>query len=150
MAREIPISFTGNLTADPDLRFTSTGTPVTSFRVAVNHRHRDASGQWVDAGSTYLRCNAWRSMADNITNSLHKGDRVAIQGYLKQETYTATDGTERTTYTVECEDVAPSLKFAVSTPQKTTKNTSQGGGQGVPQGSWETNYSSYDQANPPF
>lgn len=106
------ITLNGNLVADPELRFTGTGKAVVSLRVACSERKKDANGNWTDGDSTFLSVNAWNETAENITTTLTKGDSVVITGRLKQRSYQAKDGTEKTVFEVEADSVAADLRRA--------------------------------------
>ncbi|MGW5689145.1 single-stranded DNA-binding protein [Nonomuraea sp. NPDC003754] len=117
------ITIVGNLTADPDLRFTTSGVAVASFTVAASRRVYDQqSGKWSDSDTLFLRCNIWRQMAEQATESLTRGTRVIVTGRLKQRDYEATDGTKRTVYEIDAEEVGPSLKFATAKVVKATRD----------------------------
>jgi single-strand DNA-binding protein len=117
------LTITGNLTSDPELRFTPTGTAVAAFTVAASRRVYDqASGQWKDGDTLFLRCSAWRDLADHAAESLTKGTRVIVTGRLKQRDYEASDGTKRTVYELDADDVGPSLKWATAKIAKTTRD----------------------------
>lgn len=105
------IQFSGNITADPELRFTPNGDAVASFSVAVNERKRGANGEWVDAGASFYRCSAWRRLGENVANELHRGDRVVVVGTMAQRAYEK-DGKTVTTFDVTVDDVGKSLMFA--------------------------------------
>jgi single-strand DNA-binding protein len=104
------IQAAGNLTADPELRFTSTGKPVASFTVACNDRRKDPSGNWVDGDTTFLNCEVWDVKAEQLAEQVQKGQRVHVTGKLRQRSYEATDGTKRTVYEVIHADVYVALK----------------------------------------
>lgn len=132
---ETPITIIGNLVADPELRFTSSGTPVASFRIASTPRayNRD-TGQWEDGDALFLTCNVWRQAAENVAQSLTKGMRVIVNGRLRQRSYQTRDGENRTVYEVEVDEVGPSLTFATATVQRATCNSQGSGGQKQPSG----------------
>ena len=122
-AGDTTLTITGNLTADPELRFTGTGTAVAAFTVAASRRVYDqASGQWQDGDTLFLRCSAWRDLADHAAESLRKGMRVIVTGRLKQRDYEAADGTKRTVYELDADDIGPSLKWATAKIAKTTRD----------------------------
>jgi single-strand DNA-binding protein len=108
----INLTLVGNLAADPELRFSSTGTPVASFTVCCNERYRDAKGEWVDGATSFARCNAFRELADHVAESFSKGDRVVATGQLRQRDYEAKDGTKRTVWEVAVSDIGGSVKYA--------------------------------------
>jgi single-strand DNA-binding protein len=122
-AGDTTLTITGNLTADPDLRFTATGTAVVAFTVAASRRVYDqASGQWKDGDTLFLRCSAWRELADHAAESLRKGTRVIVTGRLKQRSYETPEGDKRTVYEVDADDVGPSLKWATAKIAKTIRD----------------------------
>lgn len=104
------ITINGNLVADPELRFTGTGKAVVSIRVAASERKKDVNGNWIDGDATFLTVNAWNELAENITTTLAKGDTVTVIGKLKQRSYQAKDGTEKTVFEVEADSVSADLK----------------------------------------
>jgi single-strand DNA-binding protein len=106
------ITVVGNLTRDPELRFTPSGTPVASFGIAVNKNYKDKnSGEWVNSAD-FFNIVAWFKLAENCAESLSKGDRVLISGRLSQESWDDKEGQKRTTYRIIANIVAPSLEFA--------------------------------------
>ena len=108
---DIQMTVVGNMVADPELKYTQSGTPVVSFRVATTPRvFRD--GQWVNGDSTFLTCSLWRDAAENVAESLSKGTRVIVQGRLRQRRYESREGQQRTVYELEVDEVGPSLRFA--------------------------------------
>ncbi|MEW2575355.1 single-stranded DNA-binding protein [Streptomyces syringium] len=100
MATETRLTATGNLTADPVLRFTGTGSPVASFTVACNDRRKNSSGQWEDAGTLWLRCTAWERLAEAAAGQLAKGDPVTVTGHLRPDDYER-DGVRHTGFQVQ-------------------------------------------------
>jgi single-strand DNA-binding protein len=127
-AGDTPITIVGNLVADPELRFTSSGQPVATFRVASTPRIRDAAtNEWKDGDSLFLTCNVWRQAAENVAESLQRGMRVIVSGRLRQRNYETKEGEKRTVYEVEVDDVGPSLRNASA---KVTKAQRSGGGYG--------------------
>lgn len=127
MARgDINVTVVGNLTADPELRFTNSGTPVANFRVAsVSSVYRD--GQWVDGDGVYINCSAWKQVGENMVESLAKGTRVIVTGRLKQRSWEK-DGVKRTEIYIEVDEVGPSLKFARAQVSKGQQSTPNGDG----------------------
>jgi len=127
-AGDTPITVVGNLVADPELRFTSTGQPVASFRIASTPRTRDAaSGEWKDGDSLFLTCNVWRQAAENVAESLQRGMRVIVTGRLKQRNYETREGEKRTVYEVEVDDVGPSLRNASAKVNRASRGGGEGG-----------------------
>ena len=127
-AGDTPITVVGNLVADPELRFTPSGQPVATFRVASTPRFRDnASGEWKDGDSLFLSCNVWRQAAENVAESLQRGMRVIVTGRLRQRNYETKEGEKRTVYEVEVDDVGPSLKNASAKVNKASRGAGEGG-----------------------
>jgi single-strand DNA-binding protein len=112
------VSLVGNLTDDPEVRFTPQGTAVASFRLAVTPRVNDG-GTWKDGDTSFFRINAWRDLAEHVTDSLSKGDRALVLGRLKTRSWEPPEGERRSVVEVEAEEVGPSLKWATATPQRT-------------------------------
>lgn len=112
------LTLIGNLTADPDLKFLSSGAAVANFTVAHTPRmYNKATNEWTDGEALFMRCNLWRDAAENVAESLHKGNRVIVTGKVKQRSYEK-DGEKRTAYELEVEEIGPSLKYATATPVK--------------------------------
>ena len=127
MAGETPLTVVGNLVADPELRYTQSGAPVASFTVASTPRTFDrASNEWKDGDALFLRCSAWREMAENIAESLTKGMRVIVQGRLTQRSYEDRDGRKRTVVELQVDEIGPSLKYATAKVTR-TQRSNQGG-----------------------
>lgn len=113
MAQETIITITGNLTADPELRFTQNGAAVADFTVASTPRTFDRNtNEWRDGETLFMRCSCWREMADNVAESLRKGMRVIVQGRLTQRSYETREGERRTVVELQVDEVGPSLRFA--------------------------------------
>ncbi|MDI2130451.1 single-stranded DNA-binding protein [Yinghuangia seranimata] len=126
MAGDTVITVVGNLTADPELRFTPSGAAVANFTVASTPRTFDRqTNEWKDGEALFLRCSIWRQAAENVAESLQKGMQVIVQGRLKQRSYETKEGEKRTTYELEVDEIGPSLKFATA---KVTKAGRGGGG----------------------
>lgn len=123
------ITVVGNLTADPELRFTPSGAPVANFTVASTPRTFDRqSNEWKDGEALFLRCSIWRDAAENVTESLTKGSRVIVQGKLKQRSYETREGEKRTVVELEVDEIGPSLRYATAKVTKTQRNNNGGGG----------------------
>lgn len=118
------ITITGNLAGDPELRFTASGTAVVSFTVAHTPRQKNAAGEWVDGTTLFLRCNAWRYLAEHVAESLSKGQRVTVRGTLRANKWTTDKGEERTSFEVTADDVAASLTYANVKITKAARNGS--------------------------
>ena len=129
MAGDTVITVVGNLTADPELRFTPSGAAVANFTVASTPRTFDKnSNEWKDGEALFLRCSVWRQAAENVAESLHKGFAVIVQGRLKQRSYEK-EGEKRTVYELDVEEVGPSLKWATAKVTKASRGGGGGGGQ---------------------
>ena len=128
MAGDTLITVVGNLTADPELRFTPSGAAVANFTVASTPRSFDKnSNEWKDGEALFLRCTVWRQAAENVAESLHRGASVIVQGRLKQRSFETKEGEKRTVIELDVEEVGPSLKWATA---KVTKASRGGGGGG--------------------
>jgi single-strand DNA-binding protein len=113
MAGETIITVVGNLTADPELRYTQNGLPVANFTIASTPRNFDRpSNEWKDGEALFLRASVWRDYAENVCASLHKGMRVIATGRLKQRTYQDAEGNNRTAIELEVDEIGPSLRYA--------------------------------------
>jgi single-strand DNA-binding protein len=131
-AGDTTITIVGNLTNDPELRFTPSGAAVASFTVASTPRYLDkASGEWKDGEALFLRCSVWRQVAENVAESLTRGTRVIVQGRLKQRSYETKEGEKRTVVEVEVDEVGPALRYATAKVQKTSRGGGGGAGGGA-------------------
>ena len=125
MAGETTITLVGNLTADPELRFTPSGAAVANFTVASTPRTFDRQTQeWKDGDAMFLNCSVWRQAAENVAESLTKGMRVVVQGRLKSRSYETREGERRTVFEVDVDEVGPSLRYASA---KVTRSSGGGG-----------------------
>jgi single-strand DNA-binding protein len=115
----------GNLTDNPELRFTPNGAAVANFRVAVTSRVKDGE-TWRDGETSFFRVNAWRQLAENATESLSKGDRVIIVGRLKARSWETPEGERRSVVEIEADEIGPSLRWATAKPQRTTATSGAG------------------------
>jgi single-strand DNA-binding protein len=128
------VTLVGNVTDDPELRFTPSGAAVANFTVAVNRRYKNADGQWEDKLDGFFRCNCWRDMAEHVAESLTKGTRIVVTGRLQQRSWEDQDGGKRSAFEIQVDEVGPSLRWATATVQKTERTSgprtgaSQGGG----------------------
>jgi single-strand DNA-binding protein len=120
------VTLTGNLTDDPELKFTPNGHPVATFRLAVTARVKDGDS-WRDGDTSYFRVNVWRQLADHVTESLSKGDRAVVIGRLKSRSWETPEGDKRSVVEVEADEVAPSLRWAIAKPERATNGKSKGG-----------------------
>lgn len=129
MAGETTITVIGNLTDDPELRFTPSGAAVAKFRIASTPRTLDrASGEWKDGEPLFLACSVWRQVAENVAESLQRGSRVIVTGRLRQRSYETREGEKRTVYELEVDEIGPSLRYATTKVQKMSRSSGGGGG----------------------
>jgi single-strand DNA-binding protein len=127
MAGETVITIIGNLTNDPELRFTPSGAAVANFTVASTPRTFDRqSNEWKDGETLFMRCSVWRDAAENVAESLQRGTRVLVSGRLRSRSYETKEGEKRTVVEMEVDEVGPSLRYATAKVSK----TSRGGGGG--------------------
>src|SRR4051794_18596308 len=135
MAGETVITVVGNLTDDPELRFTPSGAAVAKFRIASTPRTLDReSGQWKDGEPLFLACNIWRDAAEHVAESLQRGARVIVQGRLRQRSYETREGEKRTVYELEVDEIGPSLRYATAKVQRMSRSGGGGGGFGASNG----------------
>jgi single-strand DNA-binding protein len=119
----------GNLTENPELRFTPSGAPVANFTVAVTPRVKDGDG-WKDGETSFFRCTAWRSLAENLAESLTKGTRVLVQGRLQQRTWETDAGEKRSVVEVQVDEAGPSLRWATAKVERTGAKAAAGASKG--------------------
>ncbi|MDT7804264.1 MAG: single-strand DNA-binding protein [Actinomycetota bacterium] len=128
MAGDTVITVIGNLTSDPELRFTPSGAAVANFTVASTPRTLDKqSGEWKDGEALFLRCNIWRQAAENVAESLTRGARVVVQGRLKQRSFETKEGEKRTVVELEVDEIGPSLRYATAKVNKVSRGGGGGG-----------------------
>ena len=140
MAGEVTVTITGNLTSDPELRFTPSGSGVATFTVASTPRVLDRdSGKWRDGEPLFLRCSAWRSLGENVAECLTRGTRVVVTGRLKQRSFETKEGEKRTVVELDVEEIGPSLRYATVRVQKAARTA----GPSAAEGTWTTD-------EPPF
>ncbi|WP_166617859.1 single-stranded DNA-binding protein [Kineococcus vitellinus] len=163
------ITIVGNITNDPELRFTPSGAAVANFSVAVDERRRNAQTQeWEDAGTSYYRVEAWRSLAENVAHSLRRGTAVVVTGEQTIEVYERRDGGTGTSVRVRAQSVGPDLRYATAAVTRTSRhgggNPQGGEGTRAPQeppaaeqlvgagieDPWSTGTGTGRQGNPPF
>jgi single-strand DNA-binding protein len=131
MAGETIVTVVGNLTADPELRFTPSGAAVASFTIASTPRTFDRNtSEWKDGDALFLRCSIWRQAAENVAESLQRGMRVVAQGRLKQRSFETREGEKRTVVEMDVDEVGPSLRYATAKVNRTSRGSSSGGGFG--------------------
>jgi single-strand DNA-binding protein len=127
MAGDTIITVVGNLTADPELRFTPSGAAVANFTVASTPRMFDRqTNEWKDGEALFLRCNVWRQAAENVAESLTRGARVVVTGRLKQRSFETKEGEKRTVIELEVDEIGPSLRYATAKVNKVSRGS--GGG----------------------
>lgn len=127
MAGETPITVIGNLTSDPELRFTPSGSAVANFTIASTPRTLDRqSNEWKDGETLFLRASIWREAAENVAETLTKGMRVIASGNLKMRQYDK-DGEKRTSTELEVQEIGPSLRYANAKVNRTQRSSNQGG-----------------------
>lgn len=125
------VTIVGNITADPELRFTPSGAAVANFTVVANDRYFDKNTQeWVDKDPVFLRCNIWREYAENVAESLTRGTTVIVTGKLSQRSFDDREGNKRTVVELEVDEIGPSLRFATAKVSKTEKREKAGAGSG--------------------
>jgi single-strand DNA-binding protein len=129
MAGETTITVVGNLTDDPELRFTPSGAAVAKFRIASTPRTLDRqTNEWKDGEPLFLACNIWRDAAEHVAESLQRGSRVIVQGRLRQRSYETREGEKRTVYELEVDEIGPSLRYATAKVQRMNRSGGGGGG----------------------
>jgi single-strand DNA-binding protein len=128
MAGDTIITVVGNLTADPELRFTPSGAAVANFTVASTPRTLDRqTNEWKDGEALFLRCNIWRQAAEHVAESLTRGTRVIVSGRLKQRSFETREGEKRTVIELEVDEIGPSLRYATAKVNKSSRGSSGGG-----------------------
>jgi single-strand DNA-binding protein len=151
---DITVTIVGNLTNDPELRFTPSGAAVASFTVASSPRVLDkATNEWKDGDPVFMRCSVWRQYAENVAESLTKGTRVIVTGRLRQRSYETREGEKRTVVELEVDDVGPVLRYATAKVNRVQRGDGggggfSGGGGGAPADDPWASSPSYDE--PPF
>jgi single-strand DNA-binding protein len=121
MASDNTVTLVGNITDDPELRFTPSGAAVANFTVAVNRRFQ-RDGQWEDRLDGFFRCNCWRDLAENVAESLQKGMRVVVVGRLQQRSWDDADGNRRSAFEIQVDEVGPSLRWSTASVQKARRS----------------------------
>jgi len=159
MAGETIITVVGNLTADPELRFTPSGAAVATFTVASTPRtFNKQANEWKDGETLFMRCSVWREAAENVAESLAKGQRVIVQGRLVQRSWEDKEGQKRTVIEMQADEVGPSLRYATAKVTRTTKGGGFGGQQtqqqapagGATDDPWSTGGGSFGNEPAPF
>jgi single-strand DNA-binding protein len=138
MAGETIITVVGNLTADPELRYTQNGLAVANFTIASTPRSFDrASNDWKDGEALFLRASCWREFAEHVAGSLTKGSRVIVQGRLKQRSYETKEGEKRTSIELEVDEIGPSLRYATAQVTRAAGGGAGGGGRSGGSGGYQ-------------
>ncbi|OJU39706.1 MAG: single-stranded DNA-binding protein [Microbacterium sp. 69-10] len=148
MAGETIITVVGNLTADPELRYTQNGLPVANFTIASTPRTLDkASGEWKDGDALFLRASVWREFAEHVAGSMTKGMRVIAQGRLRQRSYQDREGNNRTAIELEVDEIGPSLRYATAQVTRAARADGQRPAASAPagDGDWATSEPPADQ-----
>lgn len=150
MAGETVITVVGNVTADPELRFTANGAAVANFTVASTPRTFDRqTSEWRDGETLFLRCSAWREMAENVAETLSRGTRIVVQGRLRSRTFDTKEGERRTVFELDVDEVGPSLRYASANVTKNERGGGQrGGGQGGAGGGQQGGFGGGGQGGP--
>lgn len=154
------VSIAGNLTRDPELRFTPNGAPVVTFGVAVNRRWQNRDSQQWEESVSFFNVTCWRDLAENVAETLQKGSRVIVTGRLDQRSWTTQDGEKRSVVEVVADEVGPSLRWATAAITRNERKEGGGGGGGAPGDAWGGGGSTrpapneppaaYDPAEEPF
>ena len=140
---ENSVTLVGNLTDDPELRFTAQGAAVANFRIAVSKRIRDPqTNEWKDGDTSFFRVNVWRQLAENVAESLTRGTRVIVTGTLKMRQWETQEGEKRSVVEIEATEVGPSLKWAIAKAERASR---QGGAAGGGDGDWAATASAPDE-----
>jgi single-strand DNA-binding protein len=141
----INATVTGNLTADPELKFTPAGIPVAVFTIASNERFKDQAGQWQDGPVSFVRCNAWRNLAEHIAESVGKGDGMIVTGTFRQRDYETQQGEKRTVWELAVSNAGPSLTYATAKVARAKRDNVP-----VPEDPWARSAPAPVEDEPPF
>jgi single-strand DNA-binding protein len=128
------VTIVGNLTRDPELRFTPAGAPVTTFGVAVNRRWQNRDSQQWEESTSFFNVTCWRDLAQNVSESLEKGSRVLVTGRLEQRSWETQQGERRSVVEIIADEVGPSLRWATATVNRNERHTGDGAGSGSSNG----------------
>ena len=127
MANDNQVTVIGNLTDDPELRYTPNGAAVCKFRIAVNRRTPDGAGGWTDGEASYFSVNCWRSLAENVAETLTRGTRVVVSGRLQYRAWESQDGEKRSAVEIEADEIGPSLRWATARIERNPRSSSGSG-----------------------
>lgn len=140
MAQGNTVTLVGNLTDDPELRFTANGAAVANFRIAVSRRVRDPqTNEWRDADTSFFRVNCWRQLAENAAETLARGMRVVVTGTLRMRSWETQEGEKRSVVEIEADEVGPSLKFATAKVEKASRSGGGASDAGAGGSDWGSN-----------
>jgi single-strand DNA-binding protein len=149
MSGETTITVVGNLTGDPELRFTPSGAAVANFTVASTPRTFDKqANEWRDGEALFLNCSVWREAAENVAESLQKGMRVIVQGHLKARSYETREGDKRTVMELDVVEVGPALRYASAKVTRAQRNPSNSAGGQAPRGQSQAQSDPWAQSGP--
>jgi single-strand DNA-binding protein len=150
MQGDVIVTVVGNITADPELRFTQSGAAVANFTVVKNNRTKQGD-QWVDGEPDFYRVNVWRTLAENVGESLRKGDRVIVSGKLQSRSFETREGEKRTSWEITADAVGPDLRWATAQVRKADRqggyDQGQQGYQGGQQNGYQNPQGNYQQGN---
>ncbi len=127
MANDNFVQIIGNVTRDPELRFTTSGVAVCSFGIAWTPRRRNANGEWEDGETSFFNCSAWRDLGENIAASIGKGNRVVVTGSVRSRDWEDRDGNKRTSIEIDVDECSPSLRWAQAKIERTERSSGGGG-----------------------
>lgn len=130
MATDNYIQIIGNVTRDPELRFTTSGAAVCSFGIAWTPRRRNPNGEWEDGDTSFFNCSAWRDLGENIAASITKGTRVVVTGSVRSRDWEDRDGNKRTSIEIDVDECSPSLRWAQARIERTERSSGGGGSSG--------------------
>ncbi len=128
MATDNYVQIIGNVTRDPELRFTTSGAAVCSFGIAWTPRRRNANGEWENGETSFFNCSAWRDLGENIAASINKGNRVVVTGSVRSRDWEDRDGNKRTSIEIDVDECSPSLRWAQARIERTERSGGGGGG----------------------
>lgn len=150
MAGETILTLVGNLTADPELRYTQSGLAVANFTIASTPRNFDrASNDWKDGEALFMRCSVWREFAEHVAGSLTKGSRVVATGRLRQRSYETKEGEKRTAMEFEVDEIGPSLRYATAQVTRAASTSPGSGSRGQTEEPWAPSAPTQDVWNTP-
>ena len=149
MAFDNTVTVIGNVTRDPELRYLNSGTALASFGVAWNNRYKDRNGEQVE-DTSFFDVTCWRDLADNVAESISKGDRVIVYGKLEQRSWETQEGEKRSKVEIVADEVAPSLRWATAQVNKTRRDGPSGGGGNAGSPPPRNEPPAYDDAEEPF